>query len=126
MLSSQLMSPQMRMLNKLVYFKIYDMLGDMMGKLQAAQQKMEEVKNRLDAITVIGEAQGVKVVVNGNKVITNIDIPQMIVDDSDKEQIEELLLLAVNRGLESAENVAQAENASAMKGVLPNIPGMGF
>ena len=102
------------------------MLGDMMGKLQAAQQKMEEVKNRLDAITVIGEAQGVKVVVNGNKVITNIDIPQMIVDDSDKEQIEELLLLAVNRGLESAENVAQAENASAMKGVLPNIPGMGF
>tara|TARA_B110000211_G_C13983507_1_gene510592 strand:- start:544 stop:888 length:345 start_codon:yes stop_codon:yes gene_type:complete len=114
------------MLNKLVYFKIYDMLGDMMGKLQAAQQKMEEVKNRLDAITVIGEAQGVKVVVNGNKVITNIDIPQMIVDDSDKEQIEELLLLAVNRGLESAENVAQAENASAMKGVLPNIPGMGF
>ena len=102
------------------------MLGDMMGKLQAAQQKMEEVKNRLDAITVVGEAQGVKVVVNGNKVITNIDIPQVIVDDSDKEQIEELLLLAVNRGLESADNVAQAENASAMKGVLPNIPGMEF
>jgi DNA-binding YbaB/EbfC family protein len=102
------------------------MLGDMMGKLQAAQQKMEEVKNRLDAITVVGEAQGVKVVVNGNKVITNIDISQMIVDDSDKEQIEELLLLAVNRGLESADNVAQAENASAMKGVLPNIPGMEF
>lgn len=97
-----------------------------MGKLQAAQQKMEEVKTRLDGITVVGEAQGVKVVVNGNKVITNVDIPQMIIDDGDKEQIEDLLVLALNRGLESADNVAQAENASAMKGVLPNIPGMGL
>lgn len=97
-----------------------------MEKLQAAQQKMEEVKTRLEGITVIGEAQGVKVVVNGNKVVTNINIPQMIIDDGDKEQIEDLLLLALNRGLESAENVSVAENASAMKGVMPNIPGMGF
>lgn len=97
-----------------------------MGKLQAAQQKIEEIKNRLDAITVIGEAQGVKVFVNGNKVVNNIDVPQMIIEDSDKEQIEELLLLAVNRGLEKAENIAQLENTSALKGVLPNIPGMGF
>tara|TARA_X000000368_G_scaffold273049_1_gene216515 strand:+ start:448 stop:756 length:309 start_codon:yes stop_codon:yes gene_type:complete len=102
------------------------MLGDMMGKLQAAQQKMEEVKNRLDGITVIGEAQGVKVVINGNKVVTNIDIPQVIIEDKDKEQIEELILLATNRGLESADNIAQSENASALKGVLPNIPGMGI
>jgi hypothetical protein len=100
------------------------MLGDMMGKLQEAQQKMEEIKNKLDTITVLGEAQGVKVFVNGNKVITNVDIPQMIIDDSDKEQLEDLLLLAVNRGLESADKVAQAEGANAMKGVLPNIPGL--
>ena len=102
------------------------MLGDMMGKLQAAQKKIEEVKNRLDIITVIGEAQGIKVFVNGNKVVTNIDVPQMIIEDTDKEQIEELLLLAVNRGLEKAEKIAQSENTSALKGVLPNIPGMGF
>jgi len=97
-----------------------------MEKLQAAQEKMEEVKARLDGITVVGEAQGVKVIVNGNKVVKNIDIPQMIIDDADKEQMEDLLLLALNRGLESAENISQAENASAMKGVIPNIPGMGF
>jgi|TARA_B100000795_G_C22786960_1_gene435077 DNA-binding YbaB/EbfC family protein len=102
------------------------MLGGMMEKLQAAQEKMEEVKARLDGITVVGEAQGVKVIVNGNKVVKNIDIPQMIIDDADKEQMEDLLLLALNRGLESAENISQAENASAMKGVIPNIPGMGF
>jgi len=102
------------------------MLGGMMEKLQAAQEKMEEVKARLDGITVVGEAHGVKVIVNGNKLVKNIDIPQMIIDDADKEQMEDLLLLALNRGLENAENISQAENASAMKGVIPNIPGMGF
>ena len=95
-----------------------------MGKLKEAQQKMEEVKSKLDQITVTGEAQGVKVSLNGNKVVTNIDIPQMILDDRDKEQIEDLLILALNKGLENAENVAQSEGASAMKGMLPNIPGL--
>ncbi len=100
------------------------MFGNMMGKLKEAQQKMEEVKSKLDQITVIGEAQGVKVSLNGNKVVTNIDIPQMILDDRDKDQIQDLLILALNKGLENAENVAQSEGASAMKGMLPNIPGL--
>jgi len=100
------------------------MFGNMMGKLQEAQQKMEEIKSKLDQITVIGEAQGVKVSLNGNKVVTSIDIPQMILDDRDKDQIEDLLILALNKGLENAENVAQSEGASAMKGMLPNIPGL--
>ncbi|MBI35063.1 MAG: nucleoid-associated protein, YbaB/EbfC family [Flavobacteriales bacterium] len=100
------------------------MFGNMMGKLQEAQQKMEEVKDKLDKITVAGEAQGVKVFLNGNKVLTKIDIPQMILDDADKEQVEDLLILAFNKALENADNVAQAEGASAMKGMLPNIPGL--
>lgn len=99
------------------------MFGDMMGKLQEAQQKMEVIKEKLDTISVVGEAQGVKVTVNGNKVVTKVDIPQMIIDDGDKEQIEDLLMLALNRGLESADKVSQAEGASAMKGMLPNMPG---
>ena len=95
-----------------------------MGKLKEAQQKMEDVKSKLDQISVTGEAQGVKVSLNGNKVVTSIDIPQMILDDRDKDQIEDLLILALNKGLENAENVAQSEGASAMKGMLPNIPGL--
>lgn len=98
------------------------MFGDMMGKLQEAQQKMDDIKKKLDTITVVGEAQGLKVTVTGNKVVSSIDIPQMIIDDGDKEQIEDLLLLALNRGMESAEKIAEAEGASAMKGMLPGMP----
>ena len=96
----------------------------MIGKLQEAQRKMEEVKGKLDQIIVTGEAQGVKVSLNGNKVVTSIYIPQMILDDRDKDQIEDLLILAFNKGLENAENVAQSEGASAMRGMLPNITGL--
>ena len=99
------------------------MFGNMMGKLQEAKQKMEDVKDKLDQIIVAGEAQGIKVSLNANKVVTNIDIPQMILDDGDKDQVEDLLILALNKGLENAENVAQSEGASVMKGILPNIPG---
>jgi len=94
-----------------------------MGKLQEAKQKMEDVKGKLDQIIVVGEAQGIKVSLTANKVVTNIDIPQMILDDGDKDQVEDLLILALNKGLENAENVAQSEGASLMKGILPNIPG---
>tara|TARA_B100000963_G_C22445833_1_gene588773 strand:- start:474 stop:776 length:303 start_codon:yes stop_codon:yes gene_type:complete len=100
------------------------MVGNMIGKLQEAQRKMEEVKGKLDQIIVTGEVQGVKVSLNGNKVVTSIYIPQMILDDRDKDQIEDLLILALNKGLENAENVAQSEGASAMRGMLPNITGL--
>lgn len=99
------------------------MFGNMMEKLQEAQQKMEDVKSKLEQIIVVGEAQGVKVSLNANKVITNIDIPQIILDDGDKDQIEDLLILALNKGIENAENVANSEGSSAMKGMLPNLPG---
>ena len=98
------------------------MFGNMMGKLQEAQEKMDEVKRKLDEIIVLGEAQGVKVALNANKVVTNVDIPQIILDDGQKEQIEDLLILAFNKGLEKAENVAQSEGASVMKEMLPNMP----
>jgi DNA-binding YbaB/EbfC family protein len=99
------------------------MFGNMMGKLQDAQQKMEDVQRKLDKIIVIGEAQGVKVSLNANKIVTNIDIPQVILDDGDKDQIEDLLILAINKGIDSAENIAKSEGASVMKGIMPNIPG---
>jgi len=100
------------------------MFENMMGKLQEAKQKMEDVKDKLDQIIVVGEAQGIKVSLTANKLVTNIDIPQMILDDGDKDQVEDLLIMALNRGLENAENVAQSEGASLMKGILPNIPGL--
>lgn len=97
------------------------MFGDMMGKLQAMQQKTGEVKERLNTVHVDIEAEGIKVVANGNKKILSIEISAELMEAGDKEQIEELTLLAVNRVLEKAEKVFEAEMQGVAKGMLPGM-----
>ena len=96
-----------------------------MGKLQEMKQKVEETKKKLDTITVIGEAgEGkVKVTAKGNKKIVNINVDEDFLK-GDKEELEDILLVAVNRALEQAEKVNEAEMQTATKGLLPNMPGM--
>jgi len=97
------------------------MFGDMMGKLKEMQQKTEEVKKRLENVSVEAEVEGVKVVANGNKKITSIIIDDSLMIDADKEQIEDLTLAAVNRVLEKAEKVNEAEMQGIAKGMLPGM-----
>ena len=104
---------------------MFGKMGDMMGKMQEMKQKSEEVKKRLDTISVHGDAENglVKVVSTANRKISSIEISKELIKDGDKEQIEDLTLLAVNRALEKAEKVAEAEMAGVAKGMLP---GLGF
>ncbi|MBW4888222.1 YbaB/EbfC family nucleoid-associated protein [Mucilaginibacter sp. HMF5004] len=99
----------------------------MFDKILEAQQKAGEVKQRLDAITVTGTAEGGKVSVsaNGNKKIISISIDEEIVQEADKEQLEDLLLIAVNKALEQAENVNQAEMAAMTQQMFGGLGGLG-
>lgn len=101
-------------------------MGDMMGmmsKMQEMKKKSEEVKARLDTISVNGEAENglISVISTGNRKITSISINEGLIKNSDKDQIEELTILAVNRALEKAEKVAEAEMAGVAKGMLPGM-----
>jgi len=89
----------------------------MFDKLFEAQQKAGEVKKRLDAVTVTGTAEGGKISVtaNGNKQIQSVNIDDDFLKDADKEELEELLLIAINKALEQAENVSQSEMAAMTK-----------
>jgi DNA-binding YbaB/EbfC family protein len=98
----------------------------MFDKLFEAQQKAGEVKQRLDGISVTGTAEGGKITVtaNGNKVLQSIAIDEAFLKEADKEQLEELLVLAVNKALEQAENVNQAEMAAMTKNMFGDLGGM--
>lgn len=98
----------------------------MFDKIFEAQQKAGEVKKRLDGITVTGTAEGGKITVaaNGNKVLQSITIEDAFFKEADKEQLEELLVLAINKALEQAENVNQAEMASMTKDMFGDLGGM--
>ncbi|MFD1258053.1 YbaB/EbfC family nucleoid-associated protein [Mucilaginibacter terrae] len=98
----------------------------MFDKLFEAQQKAGEVKQRLDGINVTGEAEGGKITVtaNGNKVLQSIAIDEAFLKEADKEELEELMVLAVNKALEQAENVNQAEMAAMTKNMFGDLGGM--
>jgi len=98
----------------------------MFDKLMQAQQKAGEVKQRLDAITVSGTAEGGKITVNanGNKVIQSVIIDDAFFKDADKEQLEELLVIAINKAMEQADNVSQSEMAAVTKEMFGGLGGL--
>ena len=98
----------------------------MFDKLFEAQQKAGEVKKRLDGITVSGDAEGglIKVTANGNKVIQSISIDEEFLKTADKEELEELLVVAVNKALVQAENVSQSEMAALTKDMFGGLGNM--
>jgi len=93
-----------------------------MERLQEMQQKTEEAKKRLDSITVTGEAPGgaITIEMTGNRTVKNINI-QASLTETDKEELEDLLVIAFNKALEAANNVHESEMKSVAMGMLPGM-----
>jgi len=98
-------------------------LSGMMGKLKEAQQKIEATKKRLNTILIDGEANNgkIKVTVTANRQVKSISISE---DLTDKEEIEDYLIIALNSALKKANEISESELAAAAKDGMPNIPGM--
>ena len=98
----------------------------MFDKLLEAKQKAEAVKKRLDGLTVTGIAEGgkIKVTSNGNKVIQSFSVDEQFLKSADKEELEELLTIAVNKALEQAENLNQSEMSALSKDMFGGVGGL--
>jgi nucleoid-associated protein EbfC len=98
----------------------------MFDKLMQAQQMAGDLKKRLDDITVTGTAEGGKITItaNGNKIVQSVIIDQELLKDADKEQLEELLVIAINKTMEQAENASQSEMAAMTKEMFGGLGGL--
>ncbi len=96
----------------------------MRDKLKEAQRKIEETKVRLNTVLVDGEAGNglIKVIVTANREIRSISISDDLMNE--KEALEDYLIIALNKALEKANAINDAEMAAAARDGLPNIPGM--
>ena len=101
-----------------------DMMG-MMGKLKEAQQKIKDTKKRLDTVlTDENSSDGLlKVTLTANREIKSISIADELL--TDKEQLEDYLILTLNKAIQKATKINEAELAAAAKDGMPNIPGLG-
>jgi DNA-binding YbaB/EbfC family protein len=101
------------------------MLGNMFNKkmMEKMQGQMEEIKGKLNNISVLGEAENgnIKVVANGNRLLNSMSIDDEFYKTATKEQIEELIVTAANRALEQAERVEKSEMSHAAMGMLPGL-----
>ncbi|ETN95376.1 YbaB/EbfC family nucleoid-associated protein [Zhouia amylolytica] len=102
-----------------------DLMG-MMGKLKETQKKIEETKKRLDSVIVDESSSDelLKVSLTANREIKSIDIDDSLL--TDKEQLEDYLVLTINKAIEKATKVNEAELGAVAKDGMPNIPGMDF
>ncbi len=96
----------------------------MMSKLKEAQAKVEETKKRLDTVLVDEKSNDglLKVTLTANRTIKSIDVSDELLQD--KEQLEDYLIMTLNKAITKATNISEAELAAAAKDGMPNIPGM--
>ncbi|MDF4222811.1 YbaB/EbfC family nucleoid-associated protein [Maribacter sp. M208] len=100
-----------------------DMMG-MMGKLKETQKKVEETKKRLDKVSLEEKSNDGLISVT---ITANREVKKIVIDDSllqDKEQLEDYLILTLNKAIKNATNVNETELAAVAKDGMPNIPGM--
>lgn len=103
------------------------MFGDIMGmmsKLKETQRKVEETKERLNTVLIDEQSTDglLKVTLTANREIKSIAVADALLQD--KEQLEDYLVLTLNKAIAKATSINEAELAAVAKEGLPNIPGM--
>ena len=83
------------------------------------QEQAEEIKNKLDNTVVEAEVENglVKVKSTANKKILSVEISDEII--ADKEALEDLVIVAINKVIEKAEEISQKETGNMAKDMLP-------
>ena len=100
-----------------------DLMG-MMGKLKETQQKMEETKKRLDTVLIDEQSsdEKLKVTLTANSKLKSVEISDSLLEN--KDQLEDYLIVVMNKALEKAAKVNQTELDAVTKVDMPMIPGM--
>lgn len=103
------------------------MFGDMMGmmnKIKETQEKVEATKERLKTVLIDEQSSDglLKVTVTATNEIKNISIADELLED--KEQLEDYLVLTLNKAIARATSINEAELAAVAKDGMPDIPGL--
>ena len=100
-----------------------DLMG-MMGKLQETQQRIAETKARMDTVMVDEKSSDglLSVSMTANRTLKAVTIDDALL--ADKEQLEDYILLVINKAIERATDINDAETAAAAKVGMPDLPDM--
>ena len=99
-------------------------LGNLMKQAQAMQENLRKAQEELAGIEVNGSSGGgmVKVVMTCRHDIKKVEIDSTLVNEDDKEVLEDLVAAAVNDAVRRVEQATQEKMAGLTGGM--NIPGL--
>ena len=82
-------------------------MQNLMRQAQKMQEEMEKTAELLEDWEIVGTSAGEAVVVymNAKKIINGIELDESIVDPTDVEMLEDLIMAAINDGYAKAEKV---------------------
>ncbi|MCK4727049.1 MAG: YbaB/EbfC family nucleoid-associated protein [Anaerolineales bacterium] len=94
--------------------------GNMMQQLQKLQQQIETTQAQLAEETVTATVGGgaVKIVVTGDQRCVSVELDASLLEEGDVEMLQDLLLTAINSGLDQSREMA-AERLGPLASGLP-------
>ena len=102
-------------------------MNKLLKQAQEMQQRIEDAQSQLSDIVVEAESGGgmVLVKINGKQEILEINLDPNVLNE-DKEMIEDLIISALNKGLEKSQKYSQEKMNSITGGMMDGmkIPGM--
>lgn len=98
--------------------------NDMMKQIQQMQAKLAEAQQKLDEMEFEATSGGgaVRVVLNAHPTLKAIEIKPEVVDSDDVDMLQDLIMAAMNDGLEKVRS-GQMQQLAGLAGGL-NIPGL--
>lgn len=99
-------------------------MGKLLKMAQQAQERLAEMQEKLGEKTIEASAGGgmVKVVMNGRHEVVSVKIEPEVVNPSDVEMLEDLIIAALGEARTKVDELVKQE-MSSLTGGLP-IPGM--
>jgi nucleoid-associated protein EbfC len=97
-------------------------MSDFLNNLSRIQVQMSKVKENLSRMTVEGISAGgkLKVIFDGNRNLKSVVLPENF-SSMDSEEIEDLLVIAINDGIAKASALNEQEMQKAAVDMFPGM-----
>ena len=95
-----------------------------LSHIQEAQEKAQEVQQKLTHLQATGEAGAgaVKVTVNGHKQVLKLDIDETFIVPKEKAILQDLIIAAITRANQAVAEKVKAEMLQSMPGMPSGFP----
>jgi len=99
-------------------------IAKMMQQAKKMQENLQKMQQQLAEMEVTGEAGGgmVKIVMNGERIVSRVLIDDTVWQENDKELIEDLVAAAFNAAARSVDELSKQKQQEIMAG-MPIPPG---